>query len=438
MLMQNRKGVSTTLAVAIVVIVIALAAVAYYFVISPSSSTSSTSTTSSSGALPGKGMSIGVVFDVGGLGDRGFNDLAYQGMINANKTFGVDYFYKISQSTNDILPNFEALIAQHVNLVVGVGFDMDQAIAQEAAKYPQQKFAQIDGDDYNLTNVVAVKFQENVGSALVGALAAAMTKTNNIGFVGGMSTGIIYKFWNGYKFGAEWAAKALGKKVTIQEQYTGPTPAAFNDPVTDQQIGQTMMSSNADIIYAAAGGSGLGLFNAVGAHDQAAGWNWSNSTAPPVFAIGVDANQDYYGTRQYFVLHENQTSFTGYTAPSFVLTSEIKKVDVGVFNVMKSVVYGNFSNIWSNPNIWGPSFFNGQTALCGNTGDQPCHVRNVYVLGLAQGAVGPTPMSYTLQYVPQQALNLMNQLKQGILNGTITVPEIYTDTGASCLLSAGC
>ena len=433
--MHTRKGVSTTVAVAVVIVVIVVAAGAYYFY---TTMTPTTGTTTSSGSLPGKGMSIGVVFDVGGLGDRGFNDLAYAGMIQANKTFGVNYYYKISQSTNDILPNFEALIAQHVNLVVGVGFDMDQAIAQEAAKYPTQKFAQVDGDIYNVTNVVAVKFQENVGSALVGALAAAMTKTNNIGFVGGMSTGIIYKFWNGYKFGAEWAAKALGKTVTIQEAYTGPTPSAFNDPNTDRTIGQTMMTQGADIIYAAAGGSGLGLFDAVGAHDQAAGWNWSNSTAPPVFAIGVDANQDYYGTYQYFVQHENQTSFTGYTPPSFVLTSEIKKVDVGVFNVMKAVVYGNYSNIWNNPNVWGPSFYNGQTKLCGDTGDQPCNVKNVYVLGLAQGAVGPTPMQYTIQYVPSQALNLMNQLKQGILNGTITVPEIYTDTGSSCLLSTGC
>lgn len=437
--MRTRKGVSTSVAAAIVIIVIVVAGLAYYlYAVQAPSSATTNNTSNTSAALPGKGMSIGVVFDVGGLGDRGFNDLAYQGMIAANKTFGVNYYYKVSQSISDIQPNFEALIAQHVNLVVGVGFDMDQAIAQEAQKYPNQKFAQVDGDIYNVSNVVAIKFQENVGSALVGALAAAMTKTGTIGFIGGMSTGIIYKFWNGYKFGAEWAAKALNKNVNILEAYTGPTPTAFNDIPTDNRLGTTMISQNADIIYAAAGASGLGLFDAVGTHDQAAGWNWTLSTPPPVFAIGVDANQDYYGTYQYFVQHENQTTFTGYSAPSFVLTSEIKKVDVGVFNVMKSVVYNNYSNFWNNPSQWGQSYYNGQTKLCGNTGDQPCYVRNVYLLGLAQGAVGPTAMQYTAQYVPTQASNLVSQLKQGILNGTITVPEIYSDTGATCLLQSGC
>ena len=441
MYVQPRKAVSTGAGVAIIVVLLVIAAGAYYYIAyySPPSSTSTTTTTT--GPLPGKGMSIGVVFDVGGLGDRGFNDLAYQGMIQANKTLGVDYKYEIATSTTDIPALFATLISDHLDLIVGVGFDDDQAISQYSSQYPLQKFAQVDGDIYNVTNVIAIKYQEHVGSAIVGALAVAMAgPTGKIGFLGGVSIGIIYKFWNGYKYGVEWADNYL-TKVTgttwnnpLDEVYDSSQFNGFADPSGGFTKGQAMIGRGDKVIYTAAGGTGIGTFNAIGQYDQQQGWNWSNSTAPPVWAIGVDANQDYYGTQQYFSAAQQNKTASNLTPPSFILTSEIKAVDKGVFDVASWVVAGNFSGVWNTPTKFAPSFFNGQTDLCGSDGASPCHVRGVLLLGYAQNAVGPTNFQYTSQFLTANAKLVMSQIEKGIVNGSINVPEIYTDTGLTSLL----
>jgi basic membrane protein A and related proteins len=437
---QSRKAISTGILVAIVVIVLVVAAGAYYFIAYAPSSSSSTSTTTTSstttGPLPGKGMSIGVVFDVGGLGDRGFNDLAYAGMTEAVSTLGVTSDYRVATSTTEIPSLFQSLINEHLTLIVGVGFDDDQAISQFAASNPTQKFAQVDGDIYNVTNVVAIKFQEHIGSAIVGALATALAGNGaRIGFLGGVTTGIIYKFWNGWKAGAAWASNYLTKvdgthyNVTLDQVYDSTTFAGFNDQKGGFSNGQTMIASGDKIIFTAAGGTGIGTFNAIGQYDQQQGWNWSNSTAPPVWAIGVDANQDYYGTHQFFTAAQQNKSASSITAPSFILTSEIKKVDLGVFDVMKWVVDGNYSSLWNNPSKFAPSFFNGQTALCGANGDAPCHVRGVFLLGIAQGAVGPTNFQYTSQFLTPIAKQVMTQITDGIINGSIVIPEDYNPSG---------
>jgi basic membrane protein A and related proteins len=290
---------------------------------------------------------------------------------------------------------------------------MDTDVATEAAKYPNQKFAQIDGDVYNMSNVVAVKFQEHVGSALVGALAVAMSKTGKIGMIGGMDVAIIHKFWHGWQAGAAWANTYLGTSVQVLPiQYCGTTPAAWNAPDVAKSIALTQYQQGADIIYAAAGGSGTGLFDATGALDQQAGWNWTTAT-PKYLAIGVDADQDYYGTYQYFVQHNSAGPFT---SPSFVLTSEIKRVDVGVYDVINSVVAGNYTNFYNHPEVWAPSYWTGPTATA---------TKGVFLLGLAQGAVGPTQFTYTSQYLTQTAKTVLDQLTKAILNGTVTIPENY-------------
>ena len=442
---QSRKAISTGATVAIVVIIIVIAAGAYYFIAyAPSSSSSTTSSTTQSttqsttttGPLPGKGKSIGVVFDVGGLGDRGFNDLAYAGMIQANKTLGVDYKYQVATSTTEIPSLFAALYSDHLSLIVGVGFDDDLAISNFSAKYPDQLFAQVDGDIYNVSNVIAIKYQEHIGSAVVAALSVAMEPNHaKLGFLGGVTTGIIYKFWNGWKFGATWADQYLSKvdgttwNNTLDEVYDSTSFAGFADPAGGFSNGQAMIARGDKIIFTAAGGTGIGTFNAIGQYDKQQGWNWSNSTAPPVWAIGVDANQDYYGTQQYFSAAQQNKTAANLTPPSFILTSEIKKVDFGVFKVMSWVVDGNYSNLWNNPTTFAPSFFNGQTQLCGANGDSPCHVRGVYLLGLKQSAVGVTPFLYTSQFLTPIAKQVVAQITAGILNGSINVPEIYTDTG---------
>ena len=412
----QHKGISTGVSVAIVIVIIVIAAGAYYFAtMGSSTSSTTTTTTTTTGPLPGKGYTIGVIYDTGGKGDKSFNDMAYAGVKNANQTLGVNYKELGSSSANDYSPNIETFVSEKVNLIVCVGFLMDTDVATKAAKYPSQMFAQIDGDVYNMSNVVAIKFQEHIGSAIVGAMAAAMTKTGKVGFIGGMDIGIIHKFWHGWEYGVSWGANYTHKNVVaLPAQYTGTTPAAWNAPDVAKSEAASMFSQGADIIFAAAGASGTGLFDQTGALDTASGstWNWSTTTPPPYLAIGVDADQDYYGTQQYFVNHAT----SGFAAPSFVLTSEMKRVDVGVFNVIKSVVYSNFSSFYSNPQKWAPSYWNGPTAH---------DTKGVYLLGLAQHAVGPSPMTYTSQYLTPLAKQVVAQLTAAILNGTAVVPENY-------------
>jgi basic membrane protein A len=438
LLTTKKTGLSTAVAAGIVIIIIAVAGVAAYYYLSVVPGYQTTSSSSSTGSVisttPSAGkMSICVVFDVGGLGDRGFNDLAYAGMIQANKTLGVNYDYRVATTTSDFPSLFSALISEHCTLIVGNGFDMDSIINQSARANPNTYFAITDGDwpTMNLTNVIDMKWQEHIGSAIVGALSVAMTHTNTIGFLGGVSTGIIYKFWNGWKAGAVWASNYLKKNVTLLKQYAGSTFDYFDKPTAGAQIGTAMLGQGADIIFTAAGGTGLGTFNVIGQHDQQAGWNWSLTTPPPAFAIGVDADQDYYGTYQFFVTHShlaNTSTSVALTPPSFILTSEIKTVDFGVFSVMKAVLNHNFSNVYNNPNQFAPSFFNGQSQVCSATFSAPCHARGVWLFGLSSHSVGPTSYKYTSQYLTDQAKNVVAQITRGILNGTITIPENYNDT----------
>ena len=422
---QTRKAVSTTAAVAVVVVLLIVAAGAYYFLVYNSSPSSSTTTTTTTGPLPGKGMSIGLVLDVGGLGDKGFNDLAYQGALAANKSLGVNLFYKVAQTTSDFPNLFNQFITQKVTLIVGNGFDMDTVINDSATKNPNQLFGQTDGDwpNFNHTNVIVMKWTEHTGSAVVGALSVALTQTNKIAFLGGVSTGIIYKFWNGWKAGAVWAANYLHKNVTLLKQYAGSTFDYFNKPDAGFADGQTFIQNGADIIFTAAGGTGIGTFNAIGQYDQQQGWNFSASARPPVMAIGVDANQDYYGTYQAFVKHDSDASH--YAAPSFVLTSEIKTVDKGVYALVNSVVRGNWSAVYNNPNQYGPSFYNGAALVCGNDYSSPCHAKGVWEFDLAHGQVGPTNFQYTSGYLTQTARNVVKLITEGINNGTIKIPEDY-------------
>ena len=427
MYVQTRKGISTGVTVAVIVVILVIAAGAYYFLAygtSPSSSSTTSTTTTTTGPLPGKGMSIGLVLDVGGLGDKGFNDLAYQGAVKANESLGVNLFYKVAQTTSDFPNLFNQFITQKVTLIVGNGFDMDTVINDSATKNPNQLFGQTDGDwpNFNHTNVIVMKWTEHTGSAVVGALSVALTQTNKIAFLGGVSTGIIYKFWNGWRAGAVWASQYLHKNVTLLKQYAGSTFDYFNKPDAGFAIGQTFISQGADIIFTAAGGTGIGTFNAIGQYDQQQGWNWT-SAKPPVMAIGVDANQDYYGTYQYFVKHDSTTA--DYKSPSFVLTSEIKTVDKGVYALMNSVVRGNWSSVYNNPNQFGPSFYNGVALVCGNDYSSPCHAKGVWEFDLAHGQVGPTNFQYTSGYLTQTARDVVKLITEGINNGTINIPEDY-------------
>ncbi len=398
----SKRAITTAQAVIIIVVIVAAVGVGAYYATLPGPTTTTTLPATTT-TLPGAGKTIGVGYDTGGKGDKSFNDMAYAGVLKAQHDFGIKFTELGSTSDADFRPNLEQFASQKVDLLVAVGFAWDTDLGAAAKAHPELKYAQVDGDIFDLSNVVAIKYKENEGSALVGALAAALTKTGTIGFIGGRDVPLIWKFAAGYIVGAEWAAKELGKQVTVlPPQYTGTTQAAWNSPDVAKSIANSYFSQGADIIFAAAGGSGLGLFAATQIQDTSAGWNFDPNTRPPVFAIGVDADQDYLGTKD----PKNPTS------PGYIVTSMQKRVDVGVYNVIKSIVYGNYSNFYDHPEKWAkndPAY-----AVDGHKG--------IYSLGIPDGGVGPSDFKYTSAYVTAAARSIADKLRNAILSGEVKVP----------------
>ena len=236
---------------------------------------------------------VGMVFDVGGKGDKSFNDGAYEGMMRASRA--------IAMETADFEPGHDAdreiglrRLAEHdFDVVIGVGFLFAESIRSVAADFPDVAFVLVDGRIENMPNVASLVFREEEGSFLVGALAAMATKTGTLGFVGGMDVALIHKFEAGYRAGA----MTVRPDVRVLVGYAGVRPDAFADPVRGKEIALSQIGQGADVIFHASGVTGLGVIEA--ARERG------------VYAIGVDANQNG-------------------VAPGTVLTSMLKRVDVAV------------------------------------------------------------------------------------------------------------
>ena len=268
---------------------------------------------------------IAIVYDVGGRGDLSFNDMAYLGASKAAEEFNLELVEVQSNSEDDYVQNLRTLAAEKKYLViVAVGFMMTDAVKQVAGEYPDQKFAIIDGFDPEMPdNVMMILFKENEGSALAGALAgliAANDGKDKVGIVLGMEIPPLYKFEAGYRFGVKWAEdyykQKEGKDVNIDVlyQYTG----SFNDAAKGKAAAQAQLQQGAWIIYQVAGGTGLGVFDAVKDVLDSQG-----KTMGPPFAIGVDSPQDWI-------------------KPGVIIASMTKRVDVGVYTAVKDAVEGTF------------------------------------------------------------------------------------------------
>ena len=240
-----------------------------------------------------------LIFDLGGKFDKSFNEAAFNGAKRwAEETGG---------SFNEIELSSEAQREQALrrfaeagfNPVITMGFAMADPLSAVAPDYPDTKFAAIDVTWLDLPNVRQVGFAEHEGSYLVGMLAAMASKSNTIGFIGGMDIPLIRHFGCGYAQGA----KAVNPDITIIANMTGTTPAAWNDPVKGSELTQAQISQGADVIYAAAGGTGVGVLQ--------------SAADAGILSIGVDSNQNH--------LH-----------PGKVLTSMLKRVDVAVYDAMKA------------------------------------------------------------------------------------------------------
>ena len=206
---------------------------------------------------------VGLVFDVGGRGDKSFNDAAYSGLQMAKDSLGISFQYIEPSGGSDRESALRQLASQKsIGIIFGVGFIFTDDITNVAKDFPDKKFACIDYSyDPNKPlppNLIAIEFREEEGSFLVGAIAAMTTKTNTIGFIGGMESPLIKKFQAGYQAGAKY----VSPKVKVLIAYAGVTGDAFKNPAKGKELALSQYSQGADIIYHASGVTGLGVFEA--------------------------------------------------------------------------------------------------------------------------------------------------------------------------------
>ncbi len=307
---------------------------------------------------------VGIVLDVGGRGDKSFNDGAYAGADSASKHLGADVRFIEPGEGADREAGLRLLAAEGMDLIMGIGFIFTDDLTVLSREYPNRRFAGVDfalatDDAGNVIppppNVAALKFREEEGSFLVGALAALVGNSKRVGFIGGMDIPLIHKFEAGYRAGV----KHVCPDCTVIAQYAGVTPEAFANPGRGKELALAQYQSGVNVIFHAAGATGGGLFEAARAMNK--------------LAIGVDADQSA-------------------EAPGRVLTSMVKGVNAAVYDAIARVENGTFRG-------------------------------GVYSFGLAEGGVGYVYDDNNRALIPDAAHRRVEQLKADIIAGRIKVPS---------------
>lgn len=261
---------------------------------------------SAAAVLPARAAETGpaLVYDYGGRWDKSFNEAAYNGAVRFRTETGIEFrdFEIASESQRE--QALETMARRNALLVVGIGFGHAVAIDKLARRYPQQRFTLIDAV-VDLPNVQSVIYREQEGCFLVGMLAALATKTGTIGFVGGMDAPVTRRYLGAYIQGAHYVTPDL----PVLETMVGTTPDAWKDPARGAELARSQLDRGADVIYAAAGASGLGVMQAVADAGK--------------LSIGVDSNQN--------PLH-----------PGSVLTSMLKRVDLAVYQSLTTAHDGSW------------------------------------------------------------------------------------------------
>ena len=247
---------------------------------------------------------VGMMTDMGGIEDQGFNQSAWEGLASFAEKTGSAVDYAEPFKAEDFEPTLSTLAENGYNLCWGIGFQCSDAILKVAEQYPDVNFAIIDSEyESSPDNVTSVVFRAQEPSFVVGYIAARVSKTGKVGFVGGMVGETIDQFQYGYMAGVFYANRTYNTDVQVAVEYVGD----FVDSDRGGAIADEMYDSGCDVIYTAAGGAGLGVIESAGRHDK--------------FVIGVDKDQSYLD-------------------PVHVLTSGIKKVDVAVMRVSEDYVQG--------------------------------------------------------------------------------------------------
>lgn len=299
-----------------------------------------------------------VIFDMGGKFDKSFNEAAYRGAEAFKEKTGIEYreFEVTNPSQREqAMRNFAR---RGMNPIIGIGFAQAAAMEKVSKEFPETKFAIVDMV-VDQPNVRSIVFKEHEGSYLVGMIAAMATETDKIGFVGGMDIPLISKFSCGYKQGAA----AVNSDITVYSNMTGTTPAAWNDPVKGGELAKSQFARGADIVFHAAGSTGLGVLQAAADEGK--------------LAIGVDSNQNH--------LH-----------PGSVLTSMVKRVDVAVEQALMDAKNDTFS-----------------------TGIQS--------LGLAEDGVAYALDEYNADLISEEMAAAVEAAKADIISGKIEIHDYMSD-----------
>ena len=298
-----------------------------------------------------KTIKVGMVADVGGINDESFNQSAWEGLQQAEKELGIEVKVIESKQASEYVGNIETLVDDGMDLIIGVGFTMAEDIKTQAKNYPDVNFAIVDETYEEIpSNVTPILFRANEAAYLTGLIAGKMTKTNEVGFIGGMDNPVINQFEYGYRAGVDTANNG----ANVKAQYAG----TFADAAKGKSIANQMYANNVDIIFSAAGGTGIGAIESAKEQNK--------------YAIGVDKDQSDL-------------------APQNILTSALKKVNVGVYETVKA-----FKN-----------------------GDSIGGKERVY--GLKEDGVG-IPES-TKNLVSQDIIDYVNTMAEKVKNGEVKVPS---------------
>lgn len=300
-----------------------------------------------------------VVYDQAGKFDKSFNEGVYNGITKFTEDTGIEIRESEPKNEAQVEQNLRRLAKRGYSPIVAVGFTMMSAVTKVAKDFPEAQFTIIDAV-IDLPNVQSIVFKEHEGSFLVGALAAMASKTDTVGFIGGMDIPLIRKFGCGYEQGV----KFITPNATVIQNMTGSTGAAFNDPTKGSELAKSQFSKGADVVFAAAGGTGIGVYQS--AKDDGK------------LAIGVDSNQNHI-------------------QPGTMLTSMVKRVDSAAYKVFEE----------ANSGEWQPG---------------------LEVLGLADGGVDWAQDEYNKDLVTAEMKAKMDDVKAKIISGEISVHDYMSDS----------
>ncbi|MFN3262954.1 MAG: BMP family protein [Pikeienuella sp.] len=300
-----------------------------------------------------------VIYDMGGKFDKSFNEGVYNGVKKFSDETGIEVMEFEVTSETQREQAMRRMAERGATIVLGVGFAQADAIAKVAAEFPDTKFSIIDVTWLDQPNIRQYGFKEHEGSYLVGVAAALKSETGKVGFVGGMDIPLIRHFACGYVQGV----KATNPNIEVFQNMTGSTPAAWNDPAKGAELARSQIDRGADIVYHAAGGTGVGVIRAAADAGK--------------LAIGVDSNQNGM-------------------APGSVLTSMLKRVDVAAYETFKDAASGNFET-------------------------------GVRVLGAAEGGVDWALDENNAELITPEIKAAVEEAKAKIISGEIKVEEYYAN-----------